>query len=59
MTRFIANETFFSDITNSEYVEGFSYSIQNEKLEKLVNEWIAEGKVKIVPDVDATLSGRD
>jgi len=45
--RFTALEDFWSDETQSGYVEGFSYTIGGDKLDRLVQQWLKEGKVQI------------
>ena len=43
--RFTAVEDFFSDETQSQYVNGMSYAAADDRLRELVVKWIAEGKV--------------
>lgn len=51
-TRFMANETFTSDETGFEYFQGAIYDV-DDKTAPLVQQWIAEGKVKD-PDAGKT-----
>lgn len=46
--RFTVIDSFFSEETGSEYVAGLSYEAreQDEKLLKLIPQWIEEGKVR-------------
>ena len=46
-TRFTALEDFYAEETQSGYVKGLGYTVQNEKLGKLVERWISEGKVEL------------
>lgn len=46
-TRFTALEDFYAEETASHYVTGLGYTVQNEKLGKLVERWISEGKVEL------------
>ena len=45
--RFTAVQDFFSDETQSQYVKGLGYTVQNERLGGLVERWNAEGKVEL------------
>ena len=46
-TRFTAIADFDSEETQSTYVKGLGYTVQNDKLAKLVERWISEGKVAL------------
>lgn len=53
--RFRAKQSFFSDETRSQYVEGLYYT-SNDELELLVDRWVSEGKVEL-SGAQATVSG--
>ncbi len=57
--RFRAKKTFFSDETQSEYVEGLGYTASEEKLLKLAERWASVGDVEVLPEpsVDGVASG--
>lgn len=44
--RFTPTETFRSTETGSDYIAGLSYTARDEKLQKLVAQWIKQGKVR-------------
>ena len=56
-TRFMALEDFYSEETQSHYVKGLGYTVQNDKLAKLVERWISEGKVEL-GGAAATVTGK-
>lgn len=56
-TRFRALVDFYSDETQSHYVRGLGYTADNEKLARLVEQWLAAGKVELGGDM-ATLTGK-
>lgn len=46
--RFVALQDFESAETKSHYAKGLGYTVQTEALAKIVDQWIEDGKVKIV-----------
>ena len=46
--RFVALQDFESKETRSHYGKDLGYTVQTEALAKIVDQWIADGKVKIV-----------
>jgi hypothetical protein len=54
---FTPTDDFWSDEFHSYYVKGLTYTVNNEKLAKAVEGWLADGKV--VPAVaGARVKGR-
>lgn len=49
--KFVPLQDFFSPLMKSMYVQGLLYQVRrgNVQLTNAVNEWVLEGKVKIVP----------
>lgn len=45
--RFTATQDFFSEETKSQYVEGLSYTVRDEKLAALAKQWLKEGKITL------------
>jgi hypothetical protein len=44
--QFTVLEDFWSDETKSQYCAGLSYTAADERLRKLAEQWIAEGKAE-------------
>ena len=48
--RFVALQDFESEETRSGYYKGGGYTVQTEALQKLVDQWVKDGKVEMVKD---------
>jgi hypothetical protein len=55
--RFTALQDFFCDVTKSQYITGLNYNIDNEPLRARVEQWVKEGKVGVIENLDARVTG--